>query len=572
MDFIKVLGSLFMNDKSDKYLLKVFLLVITCINLLQGSFTELLPDEAYYYMYSTRLAWGYFDHPPMIALLIKLTEIFTHSELGVRLSSVLLNTGTAYLLYLLAAPKNITKFIFIYFNFIAFQALGFLAVPDIPLMFFTASFLLAFKAFSETQNMQNIAVLGLCSACLIYSKYHGFLVIGFAFLSNLSLLKKPATYLLAILSIAILSPHIFWQIQNEFPSIKYHLAYRFDGGVKADNVFGYFGGQLAFIGPVGAYLLTKINFKLKDTSVLHRANLFVALGFLLFFFVASFNGRIEANWTAAAFIPFIVLANEASEKFSLKLLKFAAIITFVLILPLRLYLMINFLPSEVNYKFQRHGWKDWAEKIKAKAKGEHVIFQDSYQKASMYTFYAESFAHSPNSFGLRKNQFDVWSDMELQVQGKPALVFPNWETDMFDSINNTKVFKSISCLYYNRYYCYTKAEFHFEEAKYAAKQGDTLRLKMCVVAPEYVYKNIDEEPTLTTQLGYRIFYLDKDSTADFYIPYQMKNYLTRKNKMNFKEVLIANNALTKGNYKLIFFGKTGTLGIGICKPIDIEVK
>ena len=560
-----------MNENRDKNLLKIFLFAITCINLLQGSFTELLPDEAYYYMYSTRLSWGYFDHPPMIALLIKITETLSHSEIGVRLSCVLLNTATAYLIYQLAAPKNIRKFIFIYFNFIAFQALGFLAVPDTPLMFFTALFLLAFQAFSNSQNLRNTLWLSLSCACLIYSKYHGFLVIGFAFLSNLSLLKKPLTYTVAIISIFLLAPHIYWELQNEFPSVKYHLAYRFDGGVKADNIFGYLGGQLAFIGPIGAYMLSKINFNIKNTSVLHRANVFVAFGFLLFFFAAAFNGRIEANWTAAAFIPFVVLANEASEHLQYKFIKYAAITTFLLILPLRAYLIFDFLPVEMNYKLQRHGWKDWAEKVKEKANGANVIFQDSYQKASMYTFYAEAFAHSPNSFGLRKNQYDIWSDMELHVQGKPALVFPNWETNMFDSINNTKVFRKISCLHYNKYYCYTKAQFHFDKTSYQIKQGDTLRLKLRITAPDYVYKTIDAEPSLQTQLGYRVFFLNKDSMADFYTSYQMKPFLKPLSMEDFKDFNIENKSLPIGKYKLILFGKTGTLGIGICKPIDVEI-
>ena len=41
------------------------------LNLIQSSFTGLLDDEAYYWVYSRFLDWGYFDHPPMVALMIK---------------------------------------------------------------------------------------------------------------------------------------------------------------------------------------------------------------------------------------------------------------------------------------------------------------------------------------------------------------------------------------------------------------------------------------------------------------------------------------------------------------------
>ena len=59
-----------MNIKLKKVLLNpfaLFLAALGILNLLQAGFTTLNNDEAYYWMYSKFLAWGYFDHPPMIA-------------------------------------------------------------------------------------------------------------------------------------------------------------------------------------------------------------------------------------------------------------------------------------------------------------------------------------------------------------------------------------------------------------------------------------------------------------------------------------------------------------------------
>ena len=42
------------------------------LNLLQAGLTGLLDDEAYYWVYAQYPAWGYFDHPPMIAFWIRL--------------------------------------------------------------------------------------------------------------------------------------------------------------------------------------------------------------------------------------------------------------------------------------------------------------------------------------------------------------------------------------------------------------------------------------------------------------------------------------------------------------------
>lgn len=39
-----------------------FILLYTSINLIQIWFTELTSDEAYYWFYSLKLDWGYYDH------------------------------------------------------------------------------------------------------------------------------------------------------------------------------------------------------------------------------------------------------------------------------------------------------------------------------------------------------------------------------------------------------------------------------------------------------------------------------------------------------------------------------
>ena len=52
---------------------------------------ELTFDEAYYALWSRSLAFGYLDHPPMVALFIRAsTALFGGSELGVRALSLLL--------------------------------------------------------------------------------------------------------------------------------------------------------------------------------------------------------------------------------------------------------------------------------------------------------------------------------------------------------------------------------------------------------------------------------------------------------------------------------------------------
>src|SRR6201996_3003913 len=78
-----------------------FLLCWTIFNVLQAYKLEIHADEAYYWMYSRFLDWGYFDHPPMVALFIRIGDIIMHNELGLRLMTVLASTASLYILWLI---------------------------------------------------------------------------------------------------------------------------------------------------------------------------------------------------------------------------------------------------------------------------------------------------------------------------------------------------------------------------------------------------------------------------------------------------------------------------------------
>ena len=70
-------------------MLTVVALVV--LRLVAAAFTPLTFDEAYYWMWSKHLAFGYYDHPPMVAYVIRLGTMFAgDTELGVRLVSILL--------------------------------------------------------------------------------------------------------------------------------------------------------------------------------------------------------------------------------------------------------------------------------------------------------------------------------------------------------------------------------------------------------------------------------------------------------------------------------------------------
>ena len=66
------------------------LAVAVALRLAAAALVPLAPDETYYWEWSRRLAAGYLDHPPAIAMFVRIgTMLLGATSIGVRLGSVL---------------------------------------------------------------------------------------------------------------------------------------------------------------------------------------------------------------------------------------------------------------------------------------------------------------------------------------------------------------------------------------------------------------------------------------------------------------------------------------------------
>src|SRR5476649_864862 len=115
-------------------------LALLLLRLVAAASTPLTFDEAYYWMWSKHLAGGYYDHPPMVAFVIRLgTMIAGDTELGVRLVSILLALPMSYAVYraavILFGGQRVAATATILLNVTMMAAVGTLVVtPDSPLL------------------------------------------------------------------------------------------------------------------------------------------------------------------------------------------------------------------------------------------------------------------------------------------------------------------------------------------------------------------------------------------------------------------------------------------------------
>jgi hypothetical protein len=407
------------------------------INIIQATGTELLDDEAYYWLYSRFLDWGYFDHPPMVAALIKAGFAIFPNELGVRFFMILLNTATIFIVHLLTNKKDDRLFYAVATTVVVAQIGGMLAAPDTPLLFFVALFFWLYQRFLQKMNFTNALLLGICMACMLYSKYHGILVIGFTLLSNPKLFVKPYAYLAAIICLLLFMPHLYWQYTHNFPSVQYHLFERNPPFYKFSFTTEYIIGQIAFAGPVMGWFLLWGAFKYQPVSDSERALKYSVVGIYAAFLVSTLKGRVEANWTVAAFIPLMVLSHRyLVQNYQLQKWLYRSIpFTLLLMLFARLYLM--WWSPQISWikRNEFHGNRVWTNDTHQKAGPLPVVYADSYQMASKYWFYTGVPSFSINSPFYRRNNFNLWP-VEDSLIGKPVYMDLPGESEYY-----THVFK-----------------------------------------------------------------------------------------------------------------------------------
>ncbi len=412
------------NPRSTRQLRLGFYALWFLISLVQAAGTELFDDEAYYWVYSRFLDWGYFDHPPMIAVLIKLGTAILPGELGLRFFIVLMGTATIALIEYLTQPKDIRLFFAIVLNMAVLQIGGIIAVPDIPLLFFTALFFIAYKAFEEKNTLVTSVSLAIVIALLLYSKYHGILIIFFTILSNPSILARWKTLLVILLSVGLFMPHVIWQILHGLPSINYHLFERLSPPYNPSFTADYLLGQLLLTGPLVGWLIIWAALKNRYANATEKAMYWSLIGTYVLFFLSSFRSRTEANWTILLMAPLIVLSyqflsqNKNKARWIYRLLPYSI----ALVLLVRIYMILDIQALSFMPKDEFHQNKEWAAAIKKKANGLPVVFTNSYQRASKYWFYAGDTSFSLNTHRYRRSNYNFWP-MEEQLQGRRTMIF-----------------------------------------------------------------------------------------------------------------------------------------------------
>jgi hypothetical protein len=395
--------------KRHKYFL-LFILFWLLLNFFTASSLELYNDEAYYWMYSRFLDWGYFDHPPGVAVMIWLGNYIGKTEIAVRFFNVLFTTVSISMIYLLAKPKNVLVFCTTIFSFFILHLIGFISLPDTPFFLSAILFFICYSLYLKDNSIRNQILMSLAAAAMIYCKYHGFVVIMFTLLSNVSLLKNYKTYLIGLMTVLLISPHIYWQFVNDFPSISYHLADRAAPEYKIDQTLDYLFGNLPFLGGLVSVVLFAASVFYKPFNLWEKALKWNLLGMYLFFFLITFKGQyIEPNWTLFCVFPMLLLGFKYMEQSRFfEAYKYLTFVFAFIMLILRIHMIWPLVEFKKDRVWDFRGGKEFSKNVKTLAI-DHKIAANRYQDASILNFYLnEPYFITSLNISSRANQFSIW--------------------------------------------------------------------------------------------------------------------------------------------------------------------
>lgn len=390
----------------------ILLILVGIIQLIVISSIGLAHDEAYYWLYSLDLSWGYFDHPPFVAWVIKAFSFLPHNEFSLRIGFVILQFATLGLLLSLVEKKNWMTASLLYFAFPLVSFASLFALPDLPLVFMGAAYLWSLDRYLKNTNWQHALLLGVVIALLCYAKYHGILLVFFTILALPRLMLKREFYIAAIVAIILLIPHLLWQIDHNFSTLRYHFLERPKSEFQLGRSLEFVGLQIVLAGVFAGFVVWWQALRAPKTDF-NRVLKFISLGSVIFFLISSFSKRVEANWTiylAVSLIPLVAGAEVWTKKWARTLL----VVSFILVLFLRL---IFFFPSIAPKRIHEFvGWDKWALMVEEKCQTMPIV-ANNYQTASKLSFYLNRKIHALN-YRSRKNQFDYYGFEKQYPSGK----------------------------------------------------------------------------------------------------------------------------------------------------------
>lgn len=384
------------------YTRKTILLIIiaTVIRSVSAMCLQLGNDEVYYRMYAQYLQWNYFDHPPVVGWLIRITtfNLFFDNEFFIRAGAILSATITTWFIFLCGRKLTnahtgfLAAIIYtatIYGSIIA----GTFILPDSPQMVCWSAGLYLLIGITKYTYVNRVKkrrlllfgiVAGIGMLCKIHTVFLWFGLLLYVILYNRQWLKEPVFYLSGVITLLFFYPVIKWNISNHFVTYLYHservnVAH---SGLDINSFLSFTGGQVFYCNPIIFFyvilaMITAFKNDLPLLSSQKKLLLCCSLPLILVAASISLFKNVLPHWTGPAWSGLILLTacyfSKQTQKAVVKKrimpkpLLFAC--SFQVLLIILGVLLINFMPGtlgkkdklvlgEGDFTLDMYGWRD----------------------------------------------------------------------------------------------------------------------------------------------------------------------------------------------------------------------
>jgi 4-amino-4-deoxy-L-arabinose transferase-like glycosyltransferase len=427
----------------------LFLGLTTLFRLYFVQTFPLTSDEAYYWQWSRHLAWGYYDQGPVIAWVTRLgTWLFGNTELGVRVTAIVLGLGINLLIYDFCRRflnEALGLILVIFMNGTLLFSIGsIIQTYDTPQSFFwmLTVYCTATALFGGRPRAWYVA--GLAAGLAMLTKYSAVLLPGLVFLYLLihpdmrHWLRRKEPWLSAVIAFLVYSPNLAWNAAHQWISFNHTMSHA--GGIFQITTLEFLGGQTVLIGPIAfAMLIIGLVTAWKKASrgdAVQAFLLWTSVPVLLFFLVLSFRTSVYGNWTGPAYLTAVLAAGAAlypSLRTSIRWRRWgiAALATGYLVVVLMfahapIIRALN-VPGHLDPTKEVYGWPEMGraigEVLAAWPEEERpFIFGLRYQIAGLAAFYTPG---QPETHCLflpddRLNQYVLWTHPD-RLEGKNGL-------------------------------------------------------------------------------------------------------------------------------------------------------
>lgn len=304
-------------------------------------------DEVYYWCWSKDVQWSYYDHPPMTAVMIRLSTMFLgDTVLGYRLPACIASTFAMYVISRLTPVKPLVWGVLFSPLFAIFAVI---VTPDSPLILFWSAYLWWLVELHRrlTPDLTESSVPTVASAspsaptvvgggdstnvpfrwwlvggillgCGVLSKYTMGLAVPTGFVTFLLARRRwkkwmPGYVMHGVIAFAVASPILIYNINQNFEPLLFqwrHVAEKTPSSLRS---FGDFVGvQILAFGTMPFVLFPWVCYRFLRLCRNPRLRVCACLYALplAFFLYKSTQSRLEANWSIICFLSFWPIASE----------------------------------------------------------------------------------------------------------------------------------------------------------------------------------------------------------------------------------------------------------------------